>query len=84
MKMPTLTKGKNGKQYTKHEFTMIAAIGICRLPEDTEDRVSLSKAADRKSLFRGIHLLISNRRAVQNQNRPILHISRWFSLLKPS
>ncbi len=61
MKMPKDTTGKNGKQYTKHVFTPIAAIAICRLPEDVEDRTTLSKATDRKSLFRGIHLLISNR-----------------------
>lgn len=61
MKMPKGTTGKNGKQYTKHEFTPIAAIAICRLPEDVEDRTTLSKSGDRKSLFRGIHLLINNR-----------------------
>ncbi len=61
MKMPKVTTGKNGKQYTKHVFTPIAAIAICRLPEDVKERITLSTAADRKSLFRGMHLLISNR-----------------------
>jgi len=61
MKMPKVTTGMNGKQYTKHVFTPIAAIAICRLPEDVEERITLSTATDRKSLFRGMHLLISNR-----------------------
>jgi len=61
MKKPKVTTGKNGKQYYQHVFIPIAAIAICRLPEDVEERTTLNLPTDRKSLFRGMHLLISNR-----------------------
>jgi len=40
MKKSKVTTGKNGKQYYQHVFIPIAAIAICRLPKDVEERTT--------------------------------------------
>lgn len=60
MKMPVMRPGRNGRLVYKQELVPIAAVAICQLPEDVEQPSTL-KGNGEKSLFRGTHLIISNR-----------------------
>ena len=61
MSMPYKTIGKHGRDVTKHHLVPIAAIAVTRLPEDVEERVTLAEKVSSVALFRGTHLIISNR-----------------------
>jgi hypothetical protein len=60
MKMPVDVVNRKGKTVKKQEMVKIAAVAICQLPEDVEERESLADKKD-KPLLRGTHLIISNR-----------------------
>jgi hypothetical protein len=61
MKMPDERMGKRGKIVVKQVYVQIAAVAVCRLPEDIEERTTLTDNSCSNTVFRGTHLIISNR-----------------------